>query len=77
MALCERAGVPCQKYVHRTDLACGSTIGPMTAARLGIATVDCGCPMWAMHSARESAGVLDQSWFAKVLGEFFGAASLP
>jgi aspartyl aminopeptidase len=77
MALCERAGVPCQKYVHRTDLACGSTIGPMTAARLGIATVDCGCPMWAMHSARESAGAVDQLWFAKVLGEFFGAASLP
>lgn len=76
-ALCERAGVPCQKYVHRTDLACGSTIGPMTAARLGIATVDCGCPMWAMHSARESAGVLDQAWFAKVLGEFYDSETLP
>jgi aspartyl aminopeptidase len=77
MALCEKADVPCQKYVHRTDLACGSTIGPMTAARLGIATVDCGCPMWAMHSARESAGVRDQAWFAKVLGEFYGSVALP
>jgi aspartyl aminopeptidase len=77
MALCEAAGVPCQKYVHRTDLACGSTIGPMTSARLGLPTVDCGCPMWAMHSARESAGALDQAWFAAVLTRFFGVAELP
>ena len=52
--------MPGQTYVHRTDLGCGSTIGPMTAARLGVPTIDCGAPMWAMHSARESAGVLDQ-----------------
>jgi aspartyl aminopeptidase len=77
MRLCEQAGVPFQKYVHRTNLACGSTIGPMTAARLGLATVDCGCPMWAMHSVRESAGVLDQAWFAAVLKEFFAAPILP
>lgn len=77
LRLCENAGVPCQKYAHRADLACGSTIGPMTAARLGIPTVDCGCPMWAMHSARESAGVLDQAWFATVLKTFFSAGALP
>jgi aspartyl aminopeptidase len=77
MRLCEQAGVPFQKYVHRTDLACGSTIGPMTAARLGLATIDCGCPMWAMHSVRESAGVLDQAWLAAVLREFFAAPVLP
>jgi aspartyl aminopeptidase len=75
--LCERAGVPWQKYVHRSDLACGSTIGPMTSARLGLAAVDCGCPMWAMHSARESAGVLDQAWLATALREFFAAPELP
>lgn len=68
--LCQRAAVPFQKYVHRTDLACGSTIGPMSAARLGVPTVDCGVPMWAMHSIRESAGVLDQFWLAQVLREF-------
>ncbi len=67
MELCRRTGVPGQTYVHRTDLGCGSTIGPMTAARLGIPTLDCGTPMWAMHSARESAGVLDQLWFSAVL----------
>lgn len=59
--LCEKAGVPYQQYAHRTDLGCGSTIGPIMAAQLGIATVDVGNPMWAMHSIRESAGVLDHS----------------
>ena len=75
--ICELAGIPYQKYVHRTDLACGSTIGPMTAARLGVATVDVGCPMWAMHSARESAGVLDQFWFCQALKTFFSLEELP
>lgn len=68
--LCRQAGVPGQLYVHRSDLGCGSTIGPMTAARLGIPTLDCGTPMWAMHSVRESAGVLDQGWFADLLRTF-------
>jgi aspartyl aminopeptidase len=70
--LCRQADVPYQKYAHRTDLACGSTIGPMTAARLGIPTVDVGCPLWAMHSIRESAGVLDQTYLLNVLKKFFG-----
>jgi aspartyl aminopeptidase len=77
MQWCEAAGVPAQKYVHRTDLACGSTIGPMTAARLGIPTVDCGSPMWAMHSIRESAGTLDQAWFSAALKVFFEANDRP
>ena len=71
--LCRQADVPYQKYSHRSDLACGSTIGPMTAARLGIPTVDVGCPLWAMHSIRESAGVLDQAHLLKVLKTFFAA----
>ncbi len=61
IAICQQAGVPCQQYAHRTDLGCGSTIGPIVAARLGIPSVDVGSPMWAMHSIRESAGVLDHS----------------
>ncbi|WP_347257695.1 M18 family aminopeptidase [Methylocaldum sp.] len=69
--LCRQGDVLYQKYSHRTDLACGSTIGPMTAARLGIPTVDVGCPLWAMHSIRESAGVLDQPYLAAVLKTFF------
>lgn len=67
IALCEQAGVPYQQYSHRTDLGCGSTIGPIVAARLGIASIDVGCPMWAMHSLRESAGVLDHGHMIKAL----------
>lgn len=67
MAICEQAGVPCQQYAHRTDLGCGSTIGPIVAARLGIPSVDVGSPMWAMHSIRESAGVLDHAWMIAAL----------
>ena len=71
MALCARAGVPCQQYAHRTDLGCGSTIGPIVAARLGIPSVDVGSPMWAMHSIRESAGVLDHGYMIAALSEAF------
>ena len=71
MLLCEKAGVTYQQYAHRTDLGCGSTIGPIVAANLGIASVDVGCPMWAMHSIRESAGVLDHHAMIKVLKTAF------
>ena len=68
---CEQTNTPWQKYSHRSDIPCGSTIGPMTSARLGIRSVDVGCPMWAMHSARESAGVIDHSHMTRVLTQFF------
>ena len=68
---CEEAGVPHQRYTHRSDLPCGSTIGPITSAKLGIRSVDVGCPMWAMHSIRESAGVQDHAYMIKVLKRFF------
>ena len=67
IANCERAGVPYQQYSHRSDLGCGSTIGPIVAARLGITSVDVGSPMWAMHSIRESAGALDQGYMIAAL----------
>ncbi|NOU24322.1 MAG: M18 family aminopeptidase [Methylotenera sp.] len=69
--LCKSADVPYQQYAHRTDLGCGSTIGPILAAQLGVASVDIGSPMWAMHSIRESAGVLDHGYLITVLKEFF------
>lgn len=67
---CERAGAPVQVFVSRTDMACGSTIGPITSARLGIATVDAGCPQLAMHSIRELAGARDAGWFQAATTEF-------
>lgn len=73
ITLCESAGVPCQNYTHRTDLGCGSTIGPIIASRLGIASVDVGSPMWAMHSLRESAGVQDVGYMIKVMQAAFGS----
>ncbi|PPD20657.1 MAG: M18 family aminopeptidase [Methylomonas sp.] len=69
--ICQEIGVPLQKYVHRGDLACGSTLGPIASARLGIKTVDVGNPMWAMHSARESAGVDDHAYMIRALSHFF------
>lgn len=73
MGLCEKAGVPCQQYAHRSDLGCGSTIGPIVAAQLGVASVDVGSPMWAMHSARESAGALDHTYMIAALTAAFGS----
>ena len=74
---CEEAGVPWQQYVHRTDLPCGSTIGPMTSASLGVRSIDVGNPLWAMHSIRESAGVVDHTYLIKVLERFFTCPSIP
>jgi aspartyl aminopeptidase len=57
--LCHRVGYEPQRFVTRSDLPCGSTIGPITSAELGVATVDVGAPMLSMHSCREMAGTLD------------------
>ena len=70
---CNQAEIPYQKYSHHSDIPCGSTIGPMISAKLGILTVDVGNPMWAMHSIRESAGTLDHEYMIKVLEKFFWA----
>jgi aspartyl aminopeptidase len=57
--LCAEAGYQAQRFVTRSDLPCGSTIGPITAAELGVAMVDVGAPMLSMHSCRELCGTLD------------------
>lgn len=56
---CEQADVPVQHFVMRADMACGSTIGPITAGELGIETLDIGAAQWGMHSIRETAGSKD------------------
>lgn len=64
------AGVDLQHFVTRGDMPCGSTIGPVTAARLGITTVDVGVAQLSMHSARELCGADDPAAFAALLTEF-------
>ena len=67
---CRQAGVPLQRYEHRADLPCGSTIGPMTSARTGIPTVDVGAAQLAMHSAREVMGAADVAAYSAALRAF-------
>ncbi|GAB3267628.1 M18 family aminopeptidase [Sinomonas notoginsengisoli] len=69
--LCAEAEVPYQEFVSNNDVPCGSTIGPLTATRLGIRTVDVGIPLLSMHSARELAGVQDPWRLSTVAERFF------
>jgi aspartyl aminopeptidase len=67
---CRQAGVTLQRYEHRADLPCGSTIGPMASARTGIPTVDVGAAQLAMHSARELMGAHDVAAYSAALHAF-------
>jgi aspartyl aminopeptidase len=72
--LCRAAEVPLQHYAHRTDLPCGSTIGPITSTLLGIPTVDVGNAMLSMHSCRELGGAKDPEQMTRVLARFYASA---
>ncbi|MFJ9838855.1 M18 family aminopeptidase [Kitasatospora sp. NPDC101155] len=69
-AACEKAGVPWQTFVSNNAMPCGTTIGPITAARLGIKTVDCGIAALSMHSARELCGAEDPYLLASAIKAF-------
>jgi aspartyl aminopeptidase len=70
--VCEAAGVPFQKFVNRSDVRGGTTIGPVTAANLTIPVIDMGAPVLGMHSIRELASVKDNYYTVKAFTEFFG-----
>lgn len=69
--LCKNAGVPCQTFITRNDMPCGSTVGPTISASLGIPTVDIGEPMLSMHSIREMMAAKDHDDMIQLLKKFF------
>jgi aspartyl aminopeptidase len=71
IAICDAAKVPYQSFVMRTDMACGSTIGPITASGLGVETVDIGVATFGMHSIRELAGAQDPELLGKAVTKFY------
>ena len=66
-AICSQHTIPVQTYIHRNDLPCGSTIGPVTSGELAVSTIDIGAPQLAMHSIRELAGTKDARFLAQAL----------
>jgi aspartyl aminopeptidase len=74
---CHEAGFAPQRFVSRNDMRCGSTIGPISAARLAIRTVDVGNPMLSMHSCREVSGTQDVDKMIRALTRFFEAKDVP
>ena len=69
---CERAKVPYQTYVNRSDIAGGSTLGNISTAHVSVSSVDIGLPQLAMHSAVETAGMMDTEYAVRALKEFWG-----
>jgi aspartyl aminopeptidase len=70
-ALCDAQDIPHQVFVTRSDMGCGSTIGPITASKLGVKTLDIGLPTFGMHSIRELAGAKDPEYLLRALTAFF------
>ena len=75
-SLCQEAKVPMQVMVARSDMGCGSTIGPIAATEVGVPTVDVGVPQLAMHSIREMSGTQDGWHLNRALKRFFSRSEL-
>nr|WP_179429860.1 M18 family aminopeptidase [Spelaeicoccus albus] len=75
--VCAAAGVPTQEFVSNNQVPCGSTIGPLTATRIGIRTIDVGVPLLSMHSARELTAVTDPYFLGLAAAEFLRSANTP
>ncbi|MEZ5524218.1 MAG: M18 family aminopeptidase [Pseudomonadales bacterium] len=75
--LCQRLDIPVQSFVVRSDMACGSTIGPIAATETGVKTLDIGVPSFAMHSIRELAGAADPFHLYGALRAFCELQQLP
>lgn len=71
--LCQSEQIPVQDFVTRSDMGCGSTIGPITASQLGVNTIDIGAATFAMHSIRELAGSQDLSYLTQALTAFYNS----
>lgn len=69
--LCEEAGVPCQTYANRSDIAGGSTLGNISTSHVSVASADIGLPQLAMHSAVETGGVKDTKYAVEMFRVFF------
>jgi len=69
--LCEQNQVPVQVFVARTDMGCGSTIGPIVSSEVGVKTIDVGVPTFAMHSIRELAGIADAHYLYRIASAFY------
>ena len=74
--ICREGEIPLQKFVNRTDLACGSTIGPYVAGNLGVPTLDVGAAMLSMHSVREMGGAFDFGWMTQAFRGFYTRSEL-
>ncbi len=72
-AICARAGVPCQTFANRSDMAGGSTLGNLSNIQASVHAVDVGCPQFAMHSSYETAGTRDVRYAIRALQAFYEA----
>ncbi len=73
--LCRRNDIPVQRFIGRSDVPSGGTVGPIVSADLGIPSVDIGHPIWAMHSVRETGGCRDHDAMIRALVAYFGSES--